>query len=143
MHRIMPSATLGALPLCMLVCASIASAGETLETPHVPVTHYLFCTALQPAREPENESTTPPAIYYSAPFVLVADNFKPLYDAFQEFLQKKYAFTPDPGWSQPIQCYDTSSMADAETSYKNSLARSQKYAAQQTVIETGWTYSAP
>ena len=120
---------------CLFLWAQIASGQRQpgVPRPVAPrqtITNYLFCSA--------SEGTAPTLLYYSGALV-TTDNVRPVWDAYLQFLQQKYAFKGTPGEAEQIRCTGLQSEAQAQSVLQGYVKRDRQDNRYQ-VIETGWTY---
>ena len=139
MHKMIWPALAGLLVCCATSHTPIASAGETVWRPEAPVTNYLYCTAIESARQLPDQTMTKGKTYYSGAFVTVGQNLPAVQNEFLAFLGEKYGFKGDPDWAGQISCTGTQNLGQAIAAKRARL--DQALRDRVNVIETGWTFS--
>ena len=102
--------------------------------------YYIFCTASQNPQELPEESTSPPAQYFTGAFFLPdASTLPQVNNGFMEYLKEKYSFETDPLLALPVSCTIVKTLADAQSALEARLTSGRK-TDPNAVVETGWTF---
>ena len=137
---------LSGLLLCGIVIRGAmvwAGEGRAFATPPAPIAMHEYCIGTHPKHQLPDESMVSDAVFYTGVFAVLSTEQMRVTQAFQAFLGAHHQFHAAPSLAQPIACYSRKTQAEAQEDRDRNLSRAQQFSYLQTVVDTGWTYSAP